>query len=92
MIMGLFLSLSLSLYLSHASLQHTGAVLMEFLSRLHLSANHVTSCQIASCVTELVASWGPLRRMCLCCVSGGTHTSIAAALSTKTFTTEITPP
>ena len=73
MIMGLFpslalsLSLSLSLYsrtnLSHASLQYMGVVLMEFLSRLHLSANHVTSCQIASCVTKPVASWEPLRPM-----------------------------
>jgi len=58
---------------------------MEFLSRLHLSANHVTSCQIALCVTKLVASWGPLRRMCLSCVSGGTNTSIAAVMTLSYF-------
>jgi len=82
-------TLSLSLYsrtyLSHSSLQYTGAVLMEFLSRLHVSANHVTSCQIASCVSQLATSWGPLRRMCLSCVSGGIHTSIAAVMTLSSF-------
>lgn len=75
--LSLFLALYSPTYLSHSSLQYTGAVLMEFLSRLHLSANHVTSCRIASCMSQLATSWGTLRRMCLSCVSGGTPKSIA---------------
>lgn len=65
----------LSLYsrksLSHAhtsSLQYIGAVLMEFLSRFHLSANHVTSCQIASRVTKLVVFLGLLTTLLSGCV------------------------
>jgi len=85
--LSLFLSLSLysRTYLSHTSLQYTGAVLMEFLSRLYLSSNHVTSCQIASCMSQLATSWGTLRRMCLSCVSGGTPKSIAAVVTLSSF-------